>query len=156
MHTDPEDTELEEELRQVAARIEPVPPRLIQAAIDAYAWRTIDADLAELVFDSRSDQREPALVRGSQQDRLLSFRTGDLSIEVEVAAAGSTRGLTGQIVPPQPATVQIRHREGTVTVAADELGCFSADSLPAGPVRLRCLLADAGGGPPVVTDWVPI
>jgi hypothetical protein len=156
VHTEPEDTELEEELRQVAAQVEPVPPRLIQAAIDAFAWRTIDAELAELTFDSLSGQHETALVRGSRQDRLLSFRAGDLSIEVEVTAAGPARGLTGQIVPPQPASVQIRHREGTVTVAADELGCFSADSLPAGPVQLRCLLAEAGDGPPVVTDWVPI
>lgn len=156
MHAEPDDTELEEELRQVAALAEPVPPGLLRAAVDAFTWRTIDADLAELVFDSLSDQRETALVRGSWQDRLLSFRAGSVTIEVEVTATGSSRGLTGQIVPPQLATVQIRHRDGAVTRQADELGCFSADSLPAGPVRLRCQLAAAGDGPPVVTDWVPI
>jgi hypothetical protein len=154
--TEPDDTQLEEELRQVAARIEPVPPRLLQAAIDAFAWRTIDADLAELIFDSLSDQHETALVRGSRQDRLLSFRAGGLTIEMEVTVAGSTRGLTGQIAPPQPATVEVRHAGGAVTLQADELGCFSADSLLAGPVRLRCFLAAASGRPPVVTDWVPI
>jgi hypothetical protein len=156
VHTEPDDTELEEELRQVAAQIEPVPPGLIQAAVDAFTWRTIDADLAELVFDSMSDRRETALVRGSRQDRLLSFRAGGLTIEVEVTVTGSTRGLTGQIVPPQLATVQIRHRDGAVTRQADELGCFSADSLPAGPVRLSCRMAAAAGRPPVVTDWLPI
>src|ERR1700686_4177427 len=93
VHAEPDDTELEQELRLLAARIEPVPPRLLQAAVDAFAWRTIDADLAELVFDSLSDQRETALVRGSRQDRLLSFRAAGASIEVEVTAAGSTRGL---------------------------------------------------------------
>jgi hypothetical protein len=154
--TEPEDTELEEELRQLAARMEPVPPRLIQAAIDSFTWRTIDADLAELVFDSVSDRHESALVRGSRQDRLLSFRAGEVTIELEVTVTGSTRGLTGQIAPPQPAVVQIRHSDGEVTVAADELGCFCADSLSAGPVRLRCSLAAAGDGPAVVTDWVPI
>ena len=161
MDTEPDDTELEEELRQLAARIEPVPPRLIQAAIDSFTWRTIDAELAELVFDSVSDdlvsdRHETALVRGSRQDRLLSFRAGEVTIELEVTVTGSTRGLTGQIAPPQPAIVQIRHSDGEVTVAADEVGCFSADLLSAGPVRLRCSLAAAGDGPAVVTEWLPI
>jgi hypothetical protein len=156
VQAEPDDTELEEELRQAAALAEPVPPGLIQAAVDAFTWRTIDAELAEIAFDSLSDQRDTVLVRGSWQDRLLSFRAGGLTIEVEVTATGSTRGLTGQIVPPQQATVQIRHRDGAVTRQADELGCFSADSLPAGPVRLSCQLAAAGDARPVVTDWVPI
>jgi hypothetical protein len=151
-----DDTGLEQELRHLAAQIEPVPPQLLQAAVDAFTWRTIDADLAELVFDSLADQRETALVRGSQHDRLLSFRAGDLAIEVEVAAAGSARSLIGQLDPPQRATVDIRHSGGVVTLQADELGRFSADSLPVGPVSLRCALAAAGTGPPVVTDWVPI
>jgi len=151
---EPADTELTEELRQIAARIEPVPPRLLQAAVEAFTWRTIDADLAELVFDSLADDRETALVRGSQHDRLLSFRAGDLAIEVEVGTAGSARSLIGQLDPPQRATVDIRHSGGVVTLQADELGRFSADSLPVGPVSLRCALA--GTGPPVVTEWVPI
>lgn len=156
MHEEPRDTELTEELRQVAARIEPIPPQLLQAAIGAFAWRTIDAELAELVFDSLADHNETALVRGSQHDRLLSFRAGGLAIEVEVAAAGASRSLIGQLDPPQRATVDIRHRDGIVTLQADELGRFSAGSLPVGPVSLRCALAAAQTGPPVVTDWVPI
>jgi hypothetical protein len=155
VHQEPDDTELEEELRQVAARIEPVPPRLLAAAVDAFTWRTIDADLAELVFDSLTDQDETALVRGSQHDRLLSFRASGLDIEVEVATAGPARSLIGQLVPAQRATVDIRHRDGMLTLQADELGRFSAELLPVGPVSLRCALA-AGSGPAVVTDWVPI
>jgi hypothetical protein len=160
----PEELVLEEELRALAARFEPVPDRLVQAAVDAYAWRTVDADLAELVFDSLADTKEAALVRGGQGERLLSFQASSLTIEIEVTAAGAARRLIGQLVPPQRADVQIRHRDEVVTIATDELGRFIADSLPAGPVSLRCAPpagapGAAGPGqiqPTVVTDWVPI
>ncbi|HEX4658082.1 MAG TPA: hypothetical protein VH307_11910 [Streptosporangiaceae bacterium] len=156
MHREPDDAWLEEELRGLAARLEPVPDRLVQAAVDAYAWRTVDADLAELVFDSLADQDEAALVRGRQQERLLSFRAGGLTIEVEVTAAGPSRRLIGQLVPPQRAEVEIRHQDEVVTLITDEFGRFIAESLPAGPVSLRCSPADQAHRSPVVTDWVPI
>jgi hypothetical protein len=155
----PEDVALEQELRALAALREPVPDRLVQAALDAYAWRTVDADLAELVFDSLADQEEAALVRGRQGERLLSFQGSSLTIEVEVTAVGQARRLIGQLVPPQRADVEIRHQDGVLTIAADELGRFVADSLPAGPVSLRCAPGAGAGGrirAPVVTDWVPI
>jgi hypothetical protein len=158
----PEDLVLEEELRALAARFEPVPDRLVQAAVDAYAWRTVDADLAELVFDSLADSQEAALVRGGEGERLLSFQASSLTIEIEVTAAGAARRLIGQLVPPQRADVEIRRQDEVVTIATDELGRFIADSLPAGPVSLRCVPAAGAPGaagqikPPVVTDWVPI
>ncbi len=151
-----DDTGLEEELRALAARLEPVPDRLMQAAVDAYAWRTVDADLAELVFDSLADRDELAPVRGRQQERLLSFQASGLAIEVEVTAAGSSRRLIGQLVPPQQAVVEIRHADKVVTLTTDEFGRFAAGSLPAGPVSLRCGAGAGEARSAVVTDWVPI
>lgn len=172
-----DDAALEEELRALAGRLEPVPDRLVQAAIDAYAWRTVDADLAELVFDSLADRDEAALVRGGQQERLLSFRASGLTIEVEVTVTGSARRLIGQLLPPQRADVEIRHQDDVLRLATDDLGRFIAESLPAGPVSLRCgpaareagVAGEAGAAAaageagaagqirsPVVTDWVPI
>jgi hypothetical protein len=158
----PDEIVLEAELRAPAARLEPVPDRLVQAAVDAYAWRTVDADLAELVFDSLADSQEAALVRGGEGERLLSFQASSLTIEIEVTAAGAARRLVGQLVPPQRADVEIRRQDDVVTIATDELGRFIADSLPAGPVSLRCVPPAGAPGaagqikPPVVTDWVPI
>jgi hypothetical protein len=151
-----DDARLEEELRGLAARLEPVPERLVQAAVDAYAWRTVDADLAELVFDSLADREEAAPVRGRQQERLLSFQASGLAIEVEVTAAGSSRRLIGQLVPPQRTVVEIRHRDGAMAVATDEFGRFAADWMPAGPVSLRCGPAAGEDRSQVVTDWVPV
>jgi len=156
---EPDDARLEEELRELAARLEPVPDRLVQAALDAYAWRTIDAELAELAelaFDSLADQDEAALVRGHQQERLLSFRASGLTIEVEVTAAGPARRMIGQLVPPQRAEVEIRHQDGVVTIATDEFGRFVADRMPAGPVSLRLGPVPGEGRSAVVTEWIPI
>ncbi len=156
MHDEPDDARLEEELRELAARLEPVPDRLVQAALDAYAWRTIDAELAELAFDSLTDQDDAAPVRGQQQERLLSFRASGLTIEVEVTAAGPARRLIGQLVPAQRAEVEIRHQDEVVTVATDEFGRFAADRLPAGPVSMRFGPAPGEGRSAVVTEWIPI
>src|SRR5216684_8898574 len=65
-----DDTELEEELRRAAARFDPVPGELLRAAASVFTWRTIDAELAELVFDSLVDHDEVSLVRGPAERRL--------------------------------------------------------------------------------------
>lgn len=155
MPDEPDHTQLEEELRRVVEQIDSVPPVLLEAAVGAFAWRTIDADLAELVFDSLIDHDEAALVRGTGQGRMLSFRASSLTIDVEVTRTGDSRMLVGQLVPPQQASVDIRHGDNVVTTEADELGRFSAGPLPAGPISLRCR---TGAEPPhpVVTEWVAI
>jgi hypothetical protein len=148
--------ELEKEIRRAAARLDPVPPELIQAATDAFAFRDLDAELAELVFDSLLDADPATLVRGAADHRLVSFKTAGLTIDIEVAGDGSQRQLMGQIVPPGPATVEIRHRDGVSTTEADELGRFSASALPAGPVSLRLRQAAGQPRPAVVTGWLSI
>jgi hypothetical protein len=108
------------------------------------------------VFDSLADQDEAALVRGSGQGRMLSFRAGTLTIDVEVTGTAESRMLVGQLAPPQRATVNIRHANNVDTIRADELGRFRAGPLQAGPLSLRCRPDAQMSQPPVVTDWVTI
>ena len=150
------ETDLERELRRAVAQADPVPARLLDAAKGALAWRTIDADLAELVFDSLTDSDETALVRGSGPARMLTFQAGGLTIDLEVTGPAGSRGLTGQLTPPGPARVEVRQGGRTRRTEADDLGRFTADGLQAGPVSLRCHGAGGTGGPPVVTDWVTV
>jgi hypothetical protein len=150
------DDELERQLRRLAADREPVPPELLRAAVDAFAWRDIDAALAELTYDSLTDSDEAALVRGSPGQRLVSFAAGGITIDVEVTSAGAGRTVLGQIAPPQPATVDVRHPADTVTVEADELGRFRCGPLPAGPASLRLRPPPGGSGPAIVTDWISL
>jgi hypothetical protein len=156
MHNEPDDDQLEEALRRHAARLEPVPASLLQAAQDAFAWRDVDGDLAELVFDSLLDTDDATLVRGSPERRLISFQASGLTIDVEVTIAAAGRAVLGQIMPPRRAAVEIRNPHGAVTVEADELGRFRSGPLRAGPMSLRLSLAADAPGSQVVTDWLAI
>jgi hypothetical protein len=151
-----DETELERELRQAVTQIDAIPPMLLEAARGALTWRTIDADLAELVFDSLADDDEAALVRGNAQARMLSFRAGGLTIDIEVTGSGESRRLIGQIAPPERASVDIRQGDSAFTTEADELGRFIADRLRAGPISLRCRVGHGAVSAAVVTDWVAI
>jgi hypothetical protein len=139
---------LEQELREAVARLDPVPEHLRRQAEAGFTWRTVDAELAVLVYDS-SMVAEPALVRGGDQPRLLTFRTDDLSIEVAIPGAGEP-GLVGQLVPGQPAEVEVQQAGQRLAVGADRLGRFTVTPPAAGPLRLHCR---PPAGRPVVTDW---
>ena len=137
---------LERELRDAAARYDPLPAHLPEQARLALVWRTVDAELAELVFDS-SEAGQVALVRGVDQPRLLTFDAGELSVEVEIAGGR----LVGQLVPAQPAEIELQRRGGQpLAVPSDELGRFTVDVSGGGPLRLCCRRA---AGRQVVTDW---
>lgn len=141
---------VEADLRAAAAMFDPVPPWLESAAIDAFDLLQIDAELAELVFDSRLEQ---AVVRGDSDVRLLTFQTGDTLIDVELSGSGNARRLVGNLVPAGPARVEIRSPRGTVEVLVDELGRFAA-ALTAGPFSLICRWPQHAPEQVVVTDWV--
>lgn len=137
------------ELRALAAQQDPIPPSAIAAARSAIAWRTMDAELAELTADALSD---PSLsgVRGTDAPTLLTFESPELTVELEVReAANGRRHLVGQLVPPAAGEVEVRHGGGTSTVQADAVGRFGAEGVEAGPVSLRC----TSGARVVETDW---
>ncbi|MGY1578959.1 hypothetical protein [Streptomyces sp. MN13] len=138
---------LEEELRQAAAVLDPVPAELRRVAVDAYSLHDLDARLAELTFDSLVDA---VPVRGATDvPRMLTFRTGELSVDVEVTA----HGLIGQVLPPQPARIEVLggpHPAAPDTLTADTMGRFTSDVPPAGPFALRLRT----GGEVVVTEWL--
>jgi hypothetical protein len=146
-----------QELRAVIAEADPVPPEVLRSGLESFTWRTIDADLAALAYDSASEHPAAAAVRGSEGPRLLTFEAPGLTVEVEVTVVGAHRRLIGQLVPAQQALVTVRHRQGsTVTVEADELGRFRADDLSAGISSLQCHLAGTEEGDSVVTDWISL
>ena len=150
---DDEDTALLEELRRVVAAADPVPPEVVAAAKASFTWRTIDAELAELSFDSLLDD-DAVLVRGDEQPRLLTFEASSVTIELVVVAEAGVRRVVGQIVPVQPATVEVIHSGGTEHVEADDLGRFRAERLGPGPMRIR-VVPDTGQ-PVTETEWISI
>lgn len=139
-------------LRTLVSQVDPTPPAVIAAARAAFEWRTVDAELAELTYDSWVDDRELAGVRGGGGPRQLTFEAPGLTVEVEVGD-GAVPRLVGQVVPAHPGTVELRHGGGSLTLAVDDLGRFAAQHLPAGPLSLRCT---AGAASPVETEWVAV
>lgn len=147
------------ELQCLLARVDPMPAQLLDQVRRSFCWRTIDADLAELSFDSLTDQEFALAVRSggdtALEPRMLGFgavvRGEDLSIEVEVSSSGDGHMLVGQIFPAgAPAVAVQAGTGGSFEVPVDELGRFFIEPLPCGPVRLRVEHA----GRAVQTAWV--
>ncbi|NAZ85032.1 hypothetical protein [Kineococcus indalonis] len=147
----PQEPADEELLAAVRSALRPpqVPEDVLAAARAVYTWRTVDAELAELSYDSAGSSRPGAGVRGRTAAlRTLTFRAREVVVEVGV----TPDALTGQVVPPVVRAVEL-HTTGAdpVPVDVDELGCFTVHPLPAGRFRLVCTTA---GGERIVTDWV--
>jgi hypothetical protein len=138
-------------LKVLTAALDPVPQRVVKAAGASFSWHSIDAELAELVYDSVVDE-ELVGARGGGA-RQLTFEAPDVTIELEVTPDSGR--INGQLVPPAEADVEVRHPEGTLTVRADRFGHFRADGVPSGPISLRCLTGGPAGGA-AHTDWVTL
>jgi len=149
------DADLLDSLRAVVSRVDPVPAEVEEAARATYTWRTIDAELAELAYDSLLDDDRLAGVRSVDAHRTLSFEGPAFTVEIEVAEEGGSRRLLGQLVPPHPAEIEVRHSGGLLSSRADEIGRFAAAGVAPGPVSLRCRLAGTGGAT-FETSWVTI
>jgi hypothetical protein len=95
-------------------------------------------------------------VRGGAEaagTRQLTFQGSDLLIEVELNGSGGE--MSCQVVPPQPASLEVRHQGGTIELEADDFGTFHLPELPAGPLRLRCLPLTADTEP-TATSWINV
>ncbi len=148
----PDDDELEEELRRAERLLDPVPARLMRGAVDMFAWRTIDAELAALAFDS-VDAQSAAAVRGSDQPRLLTFQAGERSIELELTGTAAERGVTGRLIPAQQAEIEIRLGDQRLTATADALGRFAVTAAGSGPISLRFRPGGSASWQ-IVTEWI--
>jgi hypothetical protein len=149
------DATTEAELRAIFGHLDPVPQLLDDAARAAFGWRTVDAELAELLRDSADAADDAALlVRSGGGPRQLSFESPQLGIELEVTETGPReRRVAGQLLPPGDATVTVE-RPGAepVSVQADDLGRFVLDGLRAGAVRLHVALR----GAQITIPWTTI
>ena len=131
-------------LRQAAVD-DPPPPLVLEAAKAAFVMRTLDAELATLIADSRETV---GAVRGPADTRLLVFEAASLTVDLQVTPRGDRRHLVGQVTPAAgPASVDTPG--GVRPLELDSYGRFVSDEVPAGPVRLHF----GTDGRPVATAW---
>jgi hypothetical protein len=142
------DDQLLATLGEAIRQTDPVPEHVLAGARAAFTWRTIDAELAELVFDSAA---ELTGVRSESTARQVTFQAPGVEIEVMVIENGQRR-IVGQLVPPTEVTVQLTSGDSVADTRTDELGRFTFDDVQPGPVRLSVL--GSAGEHLVHTEWV--
>ena len=138
-------------LREALRAREAVPAEFVEAGKSAFAWHNIDAELAQLTYDSSRDaDYQPSLRAEAATIRALTFTSAHLTVELEVT--GDT--LLGQIIPAQGGVITVQPRDGSeTTVTADEIGCFSIHPIPSGTFRLYCRTA---AGLDALTGWITL
>jgi hypothetical protein len=136
-------------LRDAERARQAVPAEFIRAAKTAYAWHNIDAELAQLTYDSERDGTQDVIVRSETASvRALTFTSASIAIELEVTG----HSILGQISPAREGTIEVQTSAGSIAIVpVDEIGCFSVDPKPPSPFRLRCRTAD---GADVMTGWI--
>jgi hypothetical protein len=137
---------------------EPVPADVVAAAKASFTWRSIDAELAALTFDSITESRELAGVRSSgDEPRALTFEYGDVVVEVEINEDARGRAVVGHVTPAGLEWVEVHQASvpEPVHLDPDERGRFRAP-VGSGPFRLLCRFRDDSPVPMLMTDWVTI
>ncbi|MBO0867722.1 MAG: hypothetical protein J2P15_04075 [Micromonosporaceae bacterium] len=143
-----DDTVLLARLEQAWSAVQQVPAEFVDAGRAAFVPSDVDAELAELTYDS---QCEPAGTRNDTAPlRALTFSSASQTIELEVTGDA----LLGQLVPPCATRIEVQPRDGrSATVDSDQLGVFTVTPVPDGPFRLRYRTPS---GVSVVTGWIAI
>jgi hypothetical protein len=150
MPDDWDDEQLLAALGEAMRARQAVPEWFVETGKNAYAWHNIDAELAQLTYDSLDDRERALAVRSEAASiRALTFTSARLSIELEVAESS----LLGQIIPPRAGTLEVHTTAGVTSSPVDEIGCFMVDPIPSSPFRLRCRTQD---GADVLTGWITL
>jgi hypothetical protein len=146
-----DDEELMAALKEALASYQSVPPEFIEAGRNAFAWHNIDAELAQLTYDSAGHRETASSVRSEMASiRALTFTSAHLTIELEV----SEDSLLGQVIPARQGTIEVHTRAGVIaTIPVDELGYFTARRPLDSPFRLHWQTSDS---PDIVTGWITL
>lgn len=124
--------------------LEPVPEQLTAAAKSAFGWRRADAELAELLFDSATD--ELVGVRGAASDRRsFRFAADDFVLRVHLTPAT----LIVMIEPPVSVPCRLATEDGVAEHRSDEFGELVVDA-PELPARAEIDLPNGT----IVTPWI--
>jgi hypothetical protein len=128
---------------------DPVPPRLIDAAIDLYTWRAVDAELLELLVDSAA--ADVGAVRDGDTSRVIAFGMGDQGVHFECRSTGVGVSLDGAVQPPGVFEVVVERPGESIVTLSDASGVFHVGPVAPGTVRL--LVRSRKGSTIMVTPW---
>jgi hypothetical protein len=149
--TDP----LLDELRRIARAVDPVPDEVTAYARAALGWRRVDAELAELLADSRLEALSSTR-SATETARSLTFRSKDLQVDVDLQEDDGTVVLLGQLAPPLGGEIEVQRDDGSTvaTARSDDLGRFRIE-LPAGG-RIRLVVRREPPAAVIETSWIDV
>jgi len=144
-----DDDQLLDALRDALTTADEVPQAFVEAGKAAFSWRTIDAELAALTYDSAWNTLESLAIRSeSAVLRSLTFASDGWTIELEL----TPDAVLGQLDPPAAGTVVARADGGTLaTTEVDDLGFFALRPPPTVAYRLVCTTTS---GTTILTGWI--
>ena len=100
-----DDEQLLAALRESMRARQVVPDAFVDIGKSAYAWHNIDAELAQLTYDS-SRERDRDQVASTRSEtasiRALTFTSAYLTLELEVTDGA----LVGQVIPARAGTLE--------------------------------------------------
>lgn len=119
------------------------PADAIEAAYAAYGWRTLEADLAQLIEDS---QVEVVGFRDAAYSRIVSYETDLGTIEVSIASDA-----VQVVIDPLPAELVLRRTADSRELPVDDAGRASASGL-SGPIRFEITWPEGSA----LTPWLTL
>jgi hypothetical protein len=143
-------------LAEALAERTAVPASMVDAGKAAFAWHGVDAELAELRYDSAvgaPDAGYAAATRATENRpdtgtlRTLTFAAERLTVELDITADA----ILGQLIPAGAGRAELRTGDTTKTVEIDEDGWFTIRPIPTTQFRLRCTTQD---GQAALTPWI--
>lgn len=119
------------------------PTDAIEAAYAAYGWRTLDADLAQLIEDS---QVEVVGFRDAAYSRVVAYETDLGTIEVSI----DNKHFRAEITPI-PTKLVLRRTTDSRELAVNDAGQASASGV-SGPVRFEIFWEQGSA----LTPWLTL
>jgi hypothetical protein len=123
-------------------RADPVPAELVERIQFAMELEDLDAEVSRLRDDS---DLAPALARGEEQSRTVTFDSSHLTIMITISVVlDDTVRLDGWLAPPAALRVELRTSSGRLETDADEQGRFVIESVPRGLAQLVVRTSEDG------------
>ncbi len=107
------------------------PDSVLDGARWVHDWLNMDAELAELTFDS-TENVELAGIRATGSLRELTFVSGEHTIEIEIEPGRRTVGVSGTIDPSVAGSMQLVVGGEVFAGEIDESGGFMIDGVERG------------------------
>jgi hypothetical protein len=140
------------DLRRVAARVDPVPPVVIENARAALGLHRLDAELLDLVRDSADEGAELVTVRGDTDVRMVSFEFPPVTVEVQVTETSGWCDLVAHVSGIDLADARVETGSDRRELDTDD-GTLVVEGIPNGLVRLHLGAAD---GRRFATSWLRV